>query len=86
MNFADKLRTLHRKMHADSLTQWPIDLFISLFTSVLDAEEYQPPIWKSYCKYTRKMNNLSTLPICHCYVFFLSLLGEKNQHKCPLCL
>lgn len=41
---------------------WQVDMqsdVISLF--ILDAEEYQPPIWKSYCEYQRHKNLCKSL-------------------------
>lgn len=71
------------------MAKWLISF--SLFVSISDAEEYQPPIWKSYCEYTSNLNNLSALSRCQSllavrsFLFFVFFFLE-GRHRCTRCL
>lgn len=68
----------------DPVAKWLISF--SLFVSILDAEEYQPPIWKSYCEYTSNLNNLSALPRCQSLLGLFLFVCLEGRHKCTRCL
>lgn len=63
---------------------WQVDMqsdVISLSLFIPDAEEYQPPIWKSYCEYQRCKKLLRVfngLPPCSAHE------PSHKQHSCPI--
>lgn len=51
---ADRQLFLQRR---HKLTVWCSSWRIAFFLFILDAEEYQPPIWKSYCEYLKSISS-----------------------------